>query len=337
MKILHVDTGKEFRGGQRQAEILHRGLLKNGIESYFLVNKYGKLLDRSDNTIAFDYSSEFSIKTHKDFLKVLEEIKPDIVHTHDGHAVLFASLYKNKFNYKVIETRRVSYPISYVSRYLKYKNVDKHVAVSQDTANYLQNYFSNISVIHSCIELKRFDQETKEVLKEKNKINLVYVGAFSAQKGIDVLINAFINLNRNDVSLHLIGDGQLLDSMKKISNKNCIFYGRRDDVEDFYKNADCIVVPSVNGEGSSGVIKEGMVANKLVIASDLEANTELINDNVDGIFFKNSDIKSLEEKLRMFLNGEINIDYEKIAEASKLFDCKFLVKKYIEIYYELEK
>jgi len=39
LKILHIDLGKEFRGGQRQASILHLGLLDNKIESFFIANK----------------------------------------------------------------------------------------------------------------------------------------------------------------------------------------------------------------------------------------------------------------------------------------------------------
>jgi hypothetical protein len=41
MKILHIDCGLDYRGGQKQAKILHFGLLQNGIESYFLFNKKG--------------------------------------------------------------------------------------------------------------------------------------------------------------------------------------------------------------------------------------------------------------------------------------------------------
>lgn len=45
MKILHFDLAGSFRGGQKQALLLHRGLLDRGIESHFLVHSKGKLLE----------------------------------------------------------------------------------------------------------------------------------------------------------------------------------------------------------------------------------------------------------------------------------------------------
>ena len=44
MSILHIDLGRSFRGGQRQALLLHRGLLARGVESHFIANSEGGLL-----------------------------------------------------------------------------------------------------------------------------------------------------------------------------------------------------------------------------------------------------------------------------------------------------
>ena len=129
------------------------------------------------------------------------------------------------------------------------------------------------------MDIKRFDRVVDKTIFDKNgDINIVYVGAFSNQKGVDVLIKAFSNLakNYNNAVLHLIGDGELLQPMKNLAKSlevdhNIVFYGARKDVEDFYLNSDYVVCPSVSGEGSSGVIKEGMAAGKIVITSDLTA------------------------------------------------------------------
>jgi glycosyltransferase involved in cell wall biosynthesis len=204
----------------------------------------------------------------------------------------------------------------------------------------MKQYFNNTFTIHSCVDIKRFDRVTNKTVFNKNgDINIVYVGAFSNQKGVDVLIKAFSNLakNYNNIMLHLIGDGELLQPMKSLAksleiDRNIIFYGARKDVEDFYLNADYVVCPSVSGEGSSGVIKEGMAAGKIVITSDLTANKELIDDGVNGVMFKTGDSNALTTTLNKVISKDIVIERQKIKDKVSLFDCSNTIEQYIALY-----
>jgi glycosyltransferase involved in cell wall biosynthesis len=190
------------------------------------------------------------------------------------------------------------------------------------------------------VDIKRFDRVADKTIFDKNgDINIVYVGAFSNQKGVDVLIKAFSNLakNYNNVILHLVGDGELLQPMKNLAkslkiDRNIVFYGARKDVEDFYLNSDYVVCPSVSGEGSSGVIKEGMAAGKIVITSDLTANKELIDDGINGVMFKIGDSGALATTLNKVIDKEIVIDRQKIKDKVSLFDCSNTVEQYIALY-----
>jgi glycosyltransferase involved in cell wall biosynthesis len=204
----------------------------------------------------------------------------------------------------------------------------------------MKQYFSNTFTIHSCVDIKRFDRVVNKTIFDKNgDINIVYVGAFSNQKGVDVLIKAFSNLakNYNNAVLHLIGDGELLQPMKNLAKSlevdhNIVFYGARKDVEDFYLNSDYVVCPSVSGEGSSGVIKEGMAAGKIVITSDLTANKELIDDGVNGVMFKTGDSNALTTTLNKVISKEIVIERQKIKDKVSLFDCSNTIEQYVALY-----
>jgi len=336
MKILHIDTGLNFRGGQRQAKILHLGLLKSGVESFFLANKNGTLIKNLPNSIPFDYRNELSLSTHSEFIKILKTIKPDIVQTHDGHAVALGAFHK-KFRYKLIETRRVSYPISFISRIAKYSKVDLHIAVSEEIKQYLAIYFKNVVKIPSCIELGRFKIEKLDIFKDIDKYHILFVGAFTKQKGIDILIKAFKNIDDYNLKLHMVGDGELLNEMKNLAkdDKRIIFYGRRDDVEQFYLNSSLVVVPSVDGEGSSGVIKEAIVAGKTVIASDLNANQELITNGLNGVLFKKGSQKDLQEKIESIISKKISIDLNEIKRSAENYSCTYLIKKYLDEYQKI--
>jgi glycosyltransferase involved in cell wall biosynthesis len=156
---------------------------------------------------------------------------------------------------------------------------------------------------------------------------------------VDVLIKAFSNLakNYNNAMLHLIGDGELLQPMKNLAksleiDRNIVFYGARKDVEDFYLNSDYVVCPSVSGEGSSGVIKEGMAADKIVITSDLTANKELIDNGVNGVMFKTGDSNALTTALNKVINKDIIIDHQKIKDKVSLFDCSNTIEQYVALY-----
>jgi glycosyltransferase involved in cell wall biosynthesis len=204
----------------------------------------------------------------------------------------------------------------------------------------MKQYFNNTYTLHSCVDIKRFDRVVNKTIFDKNgDINIVYVGAFSNQKGVDVLIKAFSNIVKTHVNsvLHLVGDGELLKPMKDLAkslniDNNTIFYGARKDVESFYLNSDYVVCPSVSGEGSSGVIKEGMAAGKIVITSDLTANKELIDDSVNGVMFKTGDNNALTTALNKVINKEIIIDHQKIKDNVSRFDCSNTIEQYIALY-----
>jgi glycosyltransferase involved in cell wall biosynthesis len=215
-----------------------------------------------------------------------------------------------------------------------------HICVSEDIIKYMEQYFKNTVTIHSCVDLNRFSSlSNSNILKNRKKLNVLYVGAFTNQKGVDVLIKAFskIDLQHHDVALHLVGDGLLFNKMKQLIDslnieKYVNLYGARKDVEKFYLASDLIVCPSVSGEGSSGVIKEGMAAGKIVVASNLDANKELIDDKKSGLLFENSNSKELSTILLKIINNEINIPEKSIKDKIKQFECKHTINQHINIY-----
>jgi len=96
-----------------------------------------------------------------------------------------------------------------------------------------------------------------------------------------------------------------------------------------------VIVPSVDGEGSSGVIKEAIVAGKPVIASDLKANKELISDGLNGVLFKKGSQEDLQEKIESIINKKITIDYNEIKRSAETYSCNYLIKSYLDEYQKI--
>ena len=166
---------------------------------------------------------------------------------------------------------------------------------------------------------------------------MLFVGALDQQKGIEVLFNAFNRIKRKNICLHIVGAGKLEETLKNITNKlklNDIihFYGHQDSLKDYYFSADLVIVPSVDGEGSSGVIKEAMALGKTVIASDLESNLELFDDMISGVYFKNRNENDLYEKIESFFNENIILDPSLIKEKALHFSKEKMINEHIKLY-----
>ncbi len=338
MKIAHIDTGKDWRGGQRQVLILHKRLLKKNIDSYLLCNSKGKLIKKfSENVIPINFNNNFfSI----DLYKKIKELNPDIVHCHDSKSLNYF-IFFNK-NFKLLETRRVSYPIGFLSIKFKYSKCDYHIAVSEEIEKYLKKFFKNVITIHSSIEFERFEKEFNNPLRGNFEKNILFVGSFTKQKGLEVLLKAFFILTKefNNIALHIVGSGKLEKKIKEIVNffkinKQVFFYGFRDDIEKFYKYADIVVVPSIDGEGSSGVIKESLISGKITVVSDLNENKILIKDGVNGFLFENKNYEKLYGVLRKIIIGKFKLNTYDIKKSVEKYSADIMVEKYINLYKEI--
>ena len=120
MKILHLDSGREMRGGQWQALRLHRGLLAAGHESLLLTRKGSPLSEMA---------------RHEGLpVGVIGSVWRgfDLVHAHDAHSHTLAALFARM---PLVVSRRVAFP---VSRSLlsgwKYSRPRLFIAISQHVA-----------------------------------------------------------------------------------------------------------------------------------------------------------------------------------------------------------
>lgn len=115
MRVLHIDTGRQMRGGQWQVERLMRGLLARGVDCLLLAPEDSPLHGRGLPT------AELSI------LRLRRE-KADLIHAHDsrGHSVALWS------RLPVVVSRRVAFTRSpsALSQW-KYARARRFLAVSE--------------------------------------------------------------------------------------------------------------------------------------------------------------------------------------------------------------
>ena len=119
-------------------------------------------------------------------------------------------------------------------------------------------------------------------------INLLFVGRFDRQKGLDLLLDGLAQSRRKDIRLHLIGDGDRKDGASRQDDPRVIEHGwiAHDALDSWYRAADAVVMPS-RWEGFGLVAIEAMRNGTPVLASRCGALPEVVNDA--GLLFDPKD------------------------------------------------
>jgi glycosyltransferase involved in cell wall biosynthesis len=146
---------------------------------------------------------------------------------------------------------------------------------------------------------------------EKDKY-LLMVSRLVRHKGAHYLVSAFQNLkernkNFDDLKLVFAGDSSFTDDYVKAlkdfakDNDDIVFVGFQSGrpLEDLFLNCLAVVHPS-ESEGLPIAVLEAMSYGKVVLASDIPENMELVKDF--GMYFRNKDIDDLTEKLENLVN-----------------------------------
>lgn len=193
------------------------------------------------------------------------------------------------------------------------------------------NFFKNIIESSSLIHSKVFHLCNPCLKKPIDKINLnpknyfLYFGRLSKEKGIDILISSFINV---DKELYVVGRGPEEDSLRKLSidlniSNKIKFLGFKSgkDLDDLIYNSIAVVLPSQRYENGPYSAIEALSMGKPLIVSEYGGLPELIENN--GYIFKtHSDLTKI---LNLFSNLETK---------NYLNLCKNSLNLYIKNYYD---
>jgi len=106
------------------------------------------------------------------------------------------------------------------------------------------------------------------------------------EKGVATLLGAAARVPH--IPVRLLGGGPTLEEHQTESPANAVFLGQvsRDTVEQEYRSARFLVVPSRWFEGCPLVILEAMAHGLPVIASRIGGLPELVDEGVTGLLFE---------------------------------------------------
>lgn len=198
-----------------------------------------------------------------------------------------------------------------------------------------------------------FNLKNYGFLNNREKIRIGYVGRITPEKGLNILIEAFLRLINEGFNLELliVGNGNELyiNKLKNRANdlilENKVFFiesVNSDYLSLLYSNIDILVLPSLTTtrwkEQFGRVLIEAMACETAVIGSSSGEIPGVIGDA--GIVFKEGDVNDLFLKLKeLILNSDLRKEFAKKGKkrVDKLYSWEAVSKQLKECYLEIQK
>ena len=180
-------------------------------------------------------------------------------------------------------------PSTFVAKSLEYSNINEKRIFEVP-------YGSNFTI--------NFDRKEKQM---GDKIVFLFVGKVSFAKGIPFLLQAFEQLNYDNVELRLVGefDSSKWFYKKYCNKKNIFFIGKKlhNEVLDELKSSDVFVLPSLM-EGMSLAGLEAMSCGLPIICTDSSGLDKFVDNERNGFVIESKNIEQIYEKMKWFVENK---------------------------------
>ncbi len=226
------------------------------------------------------------------------------------------------FGFRCLDKRRISsivkaylhvaYRIRKFYRDTKLPYLRHVVCVSDFVAQSIRSYCPNatISVIGNCFS---HDWVTSRNIKQGEKdIDILYVGRLESFKGIDIFLEAIrLYVNRHPfVQVYIVGGGNIREYEKRIHayglSRQVSFRFETEycNMEQYYRRANIVVVPSVWPEPCGRVIIESMFWGCAVVSTNRGGTQSLIEDGKTGILINSGDSKEILSAIELLMTDK---------------------------------
>jgi len=171
---------------------------------------------------------------------------------------------------------------------------------------------------------------------------ILYFGRFSKEKGVDVLINAFIKLKSkqkfNSLKLILVGYSyerefnEIRDRIyfEKIKDIKVLGGLKDEELKQVIRNSIFTIVPSIWYDNFPNSVLESYASGKPVIASDIGSFPEVVDNNITGLLFKAGDSDDLADKIEYLLDNRDKI-IEMGMNARKKAEIEYAPQRHYDL------
>lgn len=299
MRVLHLDSGREWRGGQRQVYLLARGQREQGHEPLVIAAPDAPLIRRLRSTgiaaAAVRMRADWDLAAARRVRAVLRTWNADVIHAHDAraHAIALAALLGRR-QLPLIVTRRV--PFIPRGR-LKYgRRVARFIAISGAVRDALIAGgvdANRIDLVYSGVPQPAVPTARDwriECRWPPDSVVCGIVGAMTAEKGVSTLAEIGARLPddiRARMRLVLLG-GQAAGA-QSVGGIAAFRAGFVDEIHAAMAGLDILLHPS-SAEGLGTAVIDAMSLGVPPIAFRVGGLPELIEDQRSGMLVPAGDV-----------------------------------------------
>jgi glycosyltransferase involved in cell wall biosynthesis len=337
-KIVHVNTARGYRGGERQTELLVRGLASRGVQQAVVVRRGAPLGPRLSG-LAVD------VREVAGGLASVTRATRDaaLIHVHEGRSVYAAFLRSLLSGTPYVITRRVNNPIrQHWFAHRAYRRAACVAAVAPQVAEIVRAYDAlvRVTVVHSASSGLAVDAASTAEIRAgfAGKFVAGHVGALdNGQKGQEFIIAVAREVERSHPDLHfvLVGGGEDEATLKAAAAglSNLTFTGFADNVGDYLAAFDVFILPS-NREGIGSILLDAMEQGLPVVASRVGGVPDIVHDGENGVLIDPASPAQLRDAiLKLKADPTMRRAFgERGREFAKDFTYDVMCRKYFALY-----
>ncbi|RZJ79331.1 MAG: glycosyltransferase [Flavobacterium sp.] len=234
-----------------------------------------------------------------------------------------------------------------------YKNIDKAFYVGEANKRYFEKFglkSEQLAFAPHAVDNSRFSHERNleaEHLRSKlgipsSAVLLLFAGKFEEKKNPQLLLQAFQELNLENVHLLFVGNGELEEQLKvtailinppptpskggeKLRNVHFMDFQNQTQMPTVYQACDLFCLPSQGpGETWGLAVNEAMAASKAVLVSDkVGSAVDLVKNGENGYIFESNNLIDLKAKLLLLLSTDNNLNEMGRASLNTIKDWNF--------------
>jgi len=321
-------------------------------EPYF--KRYENLVGRE--RILIIPRRKFSILSFFKILSFIKKNKIEIIHSHGKGGGVYSRLLKIFSFKKVIHTFHGlhinDYSPVFKKIYLFIERVfslltNKVISVSESEKREILRYKivkqDKIVVIKNGVKVNEKNHYLSKIMNEK--FIILNVNRFNYQKNPELVLKIGERLKSDyeiEFEILVLGNGDDYNKIEEEINKkglgdNIKLLGNVEDIENYYKRADCFVSTS-RWEGLSLAVLEAMSFGIPVIATNVVGNMDLIKHKHNGFLFeldKTNDACKYMEMIYKDKDLRKRISENAFNTVKNEYNLENMVKMTVDLYFEV--
>jgi glycosyltransferase involved in cell wall biosynthesis len=359
LSTVHLSTARSWRGGENQILLLVRGLVERGHRALIVAPKGAPLIERAAEAgvavRVVTLHGQLDAPGMWRLARLLREIRPDILHLHDGHAVLpgqVAARVRSAMG--VIAHRRTSFKVR--GRWKYAGRVDRVIAISSAVRDCLLAAGvpeQRVAVVFSGLEfpeaLARESGPAQALRRElglpENAILAVHAAALTREKRQLDLLSAVRSCVASGVPLYLAvaGTGEMEKELSAATTGELAgrvrWLGFRRDLRALWAAADLAVFCS-EAEGLCTALVEAQGAGLPAVVTRAGGMAEVVADGETGLLVPVGGVEALAGGLtRLAKDAALRrrMGVAAALRAREIFSANVMVDGILRVYQDVLK